>query len=322
MSRGKKMADLILHHYPTSPFAEKVRLILGYKKLGWKSVLIPAVMPKPDVVALTGGYRKTPVLQVGADIYCDSALICDVLEHVQPEPTLYPPHLKGVSRVFAQWADTTLFWAAMAYNLGPRGAAHMFADTGPEVARAFSEDRKAMSGNMVRLRPADATAAYRSYLRRIAHMAEEHDFLFGIAPCVADFAAYHPLWFTRTRVPVVADIMDATPAVAEWMDRMATIGHGGIDKFSSGDAITVAANAEPMPAGSNLLIDSAFQDDHGIPLGSRVTVAGESFGPEATEGELIAATRMHFSLRRTDPRAGTVHVHFPRIGYVLRKADA
>ena len=69
------MNDLILHHYTTSPFSEKIRLILGFKQLAWKSVLIPSIMPKPDVVALTGGYRKTPFLQVGADIYCDTALI-------------------------------------------------------------------------------------------------------------------------------------------------------------------------------------------------------------------------------------------------------
>ena len=63
-----------------------------------------------------------------------------------------------------------------------------------------------------------------------------------------------------------------------------------------------------------------FQDDHGIALGTQVTVAAESFGPETTQGELVAATRMHYTLRREDTRAGTVHVHFPRIGYVLRKA--
>jgi glutathione S-transferase len=316
------MPDLILHHYPSSPFSEKIRAVLGYKKLAWKSVVIPAILPKPDVLSLTGGYRKTPVLQVGADIYCDSALICDVLEHVQAEPTLFPPHLKGVSRIFAQWADSSLFWAAMAYNLQPKGAAQVFAKAPPEAAKAFSEDRKAMSSNMVRLRPGDATSAYRSYLRRIAHMAEEHDFLFGTEPCVADFAAYHALWYTRVQVPVMADILNATPAVTEWMDRIAAIGHGIADKFSSADAITVASGAEPMPAGQNLLIDSAFQDDHAIPLGAPVTVTAETFGPEPTQGVLLAATRTHYTLQREDPRAGVVHVHFPRIGYVLRKADA
>jgi glutathione S-transferase len=316
------MPGLILHNYPSSPFSEKIRLVLGYKNLAWKSVLIPAIMPKPDVIALTGGYRKTPILQVGADVYCDSALICDVLEHVQLEPTLYPPHLKGVSRVFAQWADSTLFWAAMAYNLQPKGAAQVFAKAPPDAAKAFSEDRNAMSGNMARLRPADATSAYRSYLRRIAHMVEEHEFLFGAEPCVADFAAYHALWYTRVQVPVMADILNATPAVGEWMDLMAEIGHGANDRLSSGDAITVAQGAEPMPAGQNLLIDSAFQDDHGIALGAKVTITAESFGPESTEGELIAATRTHYTLRREHPLTGAVHVHFPRIGYVMRKVDA
>lgn len=314
------MNDLILHHYPSSPFSEKVRLILGHKKLPWKSVHIPPILPKPDVVALTGGYRKTPFLQVGADIYCDSALICDVLEHLRSEPTLYPAHLKGVCRIFAQWADSTLFWSAMAYNLQPKGAAHVFG-ANPELGKRFAEDRKAMRVNMTQLRPADATSAYRSYLRRIANMVDEHDFLFGAEPCVADFAAYHGLWYTRVQVPPMADILNATPSVIEWMDRIASIGHGALTKLTPEDAIAVAKAVEPQPAGANLLIDSAFQDDHGIPLGSKVTVTPESFGNEPTEGELIAATRTHYSLRRDDPRAGAVHVHFPRIGYVLRKAE-
>jgi hypothetical protein len=114
----------------------------------------------------------------------------------------------------------------------------------------------------------------------------------------------------------VAGILDLTPAVIDWMDRMAAFGHGSNSKLDVADAIAQAAAAQPAP-----LADEAFQDDHGIPLGSRVSIAAESFGPETTEGELLAATRMHFTLRRTDERAGTVHVHFPRIGYVLRKLD-
>jgi glutathione S-transferase len=314
------MNDLILHHYPSSPFSEKIRLILGAKKLPWKSVFIPSVQPKPDLVPLTGGYRKTPVLQVGADVYCDTALICDVLEHVRPEPTLYPPHLKGVCRIFAQWADSTLFWAAMAYNLQAKGAQELFGKLPPAVGEAFLNDRKAMRNNMTQLRPGDATSAYRSYLRRLANMVDEHDFLFGAEPCVADFAAYHGLWFTRTQVPGMAEILNATPSVGEWMARMAAIGHGASTKLSSADALALAAAVEPQPAGGNLLVDSAFQDDHGIPLGAPVTIAAESFGPETTDGELIAATRTHYSLRRSDPRVGTIHVHFPRIGYVLRAA--
>ena len=68
------------------------------------------------------------------------------------------------------------------------------------------------------------------------------------------------------------------------------------------------------------LTDELFQDEHGIPLGSTVTVAADHFGTEPTEGELMAATRTRYTLRRIDPRAGTVHVHFPRVGFTLKKA--
>lgn len=311
------MSDLILHHYATSPFSEKARLMLGHKGLAWQSVNIPRIMPKPDVVALTGGYRRTPILQVGADIYCDTALICDVLEHRQPSPALYHEHHKGVARVLAQWADTTLFWAAMAHNLSPKGAAALFAGQPPEAAQAFAADRGAMRGGMVSLRPGDAAAAYRSYLRRLSTMVEEQPFLLGDAPCVADFAAYHPLWFTRVVNPAMAGILEATPHVIEWLDRMAAIGHGTSTKMTSTEAIAIAAAAEPAP-----LPDDVFQDEHGIALGSRVTVAAEAFGPEPTEGILRAATRTRYTLERSDERAGRLHVHFPRIGYVLREVRA
>ncbi len=311
------MPDILLHQYATSPFCEKLRLILGHKRLAWGSVEVPPIMPKPDAVALTGGYRRTPFLQIGADIYCDTALICDVLEHRQPEPTLYPQGLKGSARIIAQWADSTLFWAAMAYNFQPKGAAEALGTMRPEVAKSFGEDRARMSaGNMTRLRPADAAAAYKSYLRRIAKMLEDGPFLQGALPSLADFACYHPLWFTRVRTPGLAAILETAPGILEWMDRMAAIGHGNPASVSPADAIDIAAASTPAPVD-----DSTFQDEHGIPLGSRVVVHAETFGLEQTEGELLAATRMHYTLRRTDPRAGTVHVHFPRIGFALKKAD-
>jgi glutathione S-transferase len=295
--------------------------------LNWQSVIIPAIMPKPDVLALTGGYRKTPFMQIGADIYCDSALICDVLEKIQPSPTLYPEHQKGAARIIAQWADTALFWAAMGYNFSPAGSAQMFGIDSPQAteaianAKMFAEDRAKMRSGMPRIPAADAAASYKSYLRRIANMLDEHPFLMGDQPCIADFAVYHPLWFTLNRTSVMAGIFDATPNVLTWMDRMAAIGHAQSSKLSAIDSIAICANNTPA-AIENKSTNSIFQDGHGIPLGSLVTVASESFGPETTEGELVAATRMHYTLRRQDERVGEVHVHFPRIGFVLKKVES
>ncbi len=205
----------------------------------------------------------------------------------------------------------------MGYNLQPKGMAEVFAGTPPEVAQTFAADRGQMSaGNMARLRPGDAAAAYKSYLRRLSDMLDNAPFLLGEAPCIADFSAYHGLWYTR-RIQALRGILDLTPAVPEWLDRMQAIGHGQSQKATAADALAAARAATPQA----LLTDSTFQDEHGIALGSRVTVRAESFGLEETAGTLRAATRTHYTLERESEATGTVHVHFPRIGYVLRKAE-
>ena len=311
------MSELILHHYPNSPFAEKVRLILGHKRLAWKSVFIPMVMPKPDLTALTGGYRKTPVLQIGADIYCDTTLICDVLEQLAPAPALYPEATEGAARIVAQWADSALFTAAMAWNFQPAGVAQVFAGASEDAVKTFVADRTAMRGGAPRMAASDAAATYKAYLQRIASMLRGQDFLFGAQPCVADFAAYHPLWFTQERTPALAGIFDDTPVVKNWMARIRAIGHGASSACTPAQALEAASAAQPAK-----LQGEVFQDDHGIAPGSTVVIAADTFGLEPTEGELLAATRTSYTLRRSDARAGTVHVHFPRVGFTLKKVSA
>ena len=305
------MADLVLHHFASSPFSEKVRSILGYKQLAWKSVTVPNILPKPDVVALTGGYRKTPFLQIGADIYCDTALIAEVLESLCPTPSLYPkpgPALAQAS-ILAQWADDTLFWAAVSYN---RGAS-------AELPKAVFEDRKAMGFDVDWWRPADATPAYQVYLRRLTDLLQNQPYLLGPTPCIADFCAYHALWLVYLRPSSTVKLAADAAALKAWLDRIQAIGHGRAEPLDAAQSIAIAAKSKPLPVGQGPLGDGGFQDEHGIALGSRVSIAAESFGLEPTVGELIAATRTHYSLRRTDERAGTVHVHFPRIGYVLKQ---
>ncbi|MDI9336676.1 MAG: glutathione S-transferase family protein [Gammaproteobacteria bacterium] len=311
--------NILLHHYPTSPFAEKIRLILGYKDLTWQSVYQPMVMPKPDLQALTGGYRRIPVLQVGNQIVCDTLLICDVLEHLAPEKTLYPPSIEGVARTVAQWADSTLFSVAMAYNFQPAGAQHVFRGQPEESLKMFAADRQAMRSGASRMHPSDAAATYKSYLCRISNMLDSQAFLLGSQPSVADFAIYHSLWFTRQIVPPVAGILQATPTVLTWMDRMSAFGQGRPSKSSTMESIAacaVSTNAQDL-FGS----EAEFQNEHGIALGEQVSIAAESFGMEPSMGELVAATRTRYSIRRVDGHAGEVFVHFPRIGFILKKAN-
>ncbi len=306
------MKQIILHHYPMSPFAEKVRLILGFKGLRWSSVHIPNIMPKPDLTALTGGYRKTPVLQIGADIYCDTALIADVLEERASTPTLYPRGVTGASRLLAQWADSTLFWTAVPFAMQPAGLAHLFAGVPPESVKAFGDDRVTFRANMPRMRPADANAALGLYLERLEETLGEQDFFFGTAPSIADFSIYHCLWFV-TRGGPVATILESFPALQSWRTRMAAFGHGTHDKLDSGAAIAVAHDATAEKSAGNL-------DSHGLAIGDKVVAAATDTGTDPIAGTLYGATKTRFSIAREDERAGSVVVHFPRLGFELRRA--
>jgi glutathione S-transferase len=310
------MQDIYFHHYQTSPFAEKVRRILAYKNLAWHSVIQPVMMPKPELTALTGGYRRIPVLQIGADIVCDTPLICDVLETLAPTPSIYPASIDGVARTVAAWMDGNLFTIAMAFNFGPKGAAAFFAKLPPDFAATFVEDRKAMRMGGARMNPADATGAYKVALARINAMVGvvPHGFMCGALPSIADFAAYHPIWFTKN-IPEIAGVLDAYPNIAPWMARVAALGTDASHKSNAEVALVIAKSGSKP-----LFEDEAFVDEHGIAKGDEVSVVAESFGPEATVGRLIGSTKDRYTLERNDPRCGTVRVHFPRLGFVLKKS--
>jgi glutathione S-transferase len=303
---------LILHHYPNSPFAEKIRLILGSKSLHWSSVLIPLIMPKPDLVALTGGYRKTPVLQIGADIYCDTALIADVLESIAPEPSLYPSGVSGASRTLAQWADSTLFWAAIPYTMQPAGLPHVFSGMPPEFSKTFFEDRNIYRANLPRMRGPEARSAFSLYLERLEEMIGKQSFFFGSRPSIADFSIYHCLWFAALGGPQAA-ILDPFRQLRAWRERMRTFGHGTHDQLDSGAAISIAGTAVPSPS------TGVSGDVHGIGLGERVVIAATDTGVDPIEGRLYAQSGERISIERSDPHAGRTVVHFPRLGFELRR---
>ncbi|MFN3768155.1 MAG: glutathione S-transferase family protein [Ectopseudomonas guguanensis] len=305
------MHELILHHYPTSPFAEKARLMLGFKQLSWRSVMIPPVMPKPDLTALTGGYRKTPVLQIGADIYCDTALIARRLEAEKATPALYPEAQACNVATFAQWADSVVFQHAVSLVFAPESMAVRFAKVPPEFAKAFAADRAALfsGGTASRLPLEQARHQWPALMGRLQQQLQNGaDFLFG-EPSLADIALAHPLWFLRG-TPVTAPLVDDYPAVAAWLARVLDFGHGSLSEMSSEQAIAVAREATPAA-----LPDEAFVDPNGFAAGQAVRIAAVDYGVDPVEGELLFAGREELILRREDARAGVVHVHFPRLGF-------
>ncbi|KAA0967997.1 glutathione S-transferase family protein [Pseudomonas sp. ANT_H12B] len=310
------MSELILHHYPTSPFAEKVRLLLGFKGLSWRSVKISPVMPKPDLTALSGGYRKTPVLQVGADIYCDTALIARRLEQQKALPAFFPEGQEMIAATFAAWADSVMFQHAVSLVFQPESIAVRFGHLPPEAIKAFIADRAKLfsGGSATRLSAEQARHQWPTIMARLEQQLqrEQGDFLFG-EPSIADFALAHPLWFLKA-TPVTSPLVDAYPAVSAWLGRVMGFGHGAFSEMTSEEALEVARTATPAA-----LPIEQFEEPNGFEAGQQVVIAATDYGVDPVAGKLLFAGSEELILRREDERGGVVHVHFPRFGFRIEK---
>lgn len=297
----------ILHHYPASPFAELVRLALGLKQLEWQSVIIPNIMPKPDLVELTGGYGRTPVLQIGADIYCDTAAILMALEHLKPEPSLYPAPLGALHKVMASWAGGPQFLAHVGAAMGtlPDGA----------LPEAFYSDRKARFGfdmaGLARAEPHLKSQALTAAHWLEATLADGRAFIGGDAAGHADLAFYSNIWLVRsvpTSAATVAEIM-ALPALAAWFGRVAAIGHGERHDISGSDAIAIAAAARPADPDGQIAADFA--------PGAPVSIRTDGSHDEPVAGRLVQLDPTGITVLRSGDRCGEVAVHFPRLGQMV-----
>ena len=310
------MNELILHHYPVSPFAEKVRALLGFKGLAWKSVIIHMMMPKPDVVALTGGYRRTPILQIGADVYCDTALIARVLERVAPAPTLFPYGDTFAGKAMAHLADTVLFNITVPVGFQPDGMMKLFhPETTPESLAAFAKDRTAMrQGGTVRRGPlAECRANMAGLLPRIEAQMSDRPFLLGASASECDFSLYHVLW-PVWKVPATRPMLDAFPKTVAFIERMVALGHGKPQEISSARALEIAKKSKPAA-----IQDPQSLETDGLALGEAVQVMPVDYALDPVKGELMHCSAEEISVRRTDPRAGTLVVHFPRFGYQMQR---
>lgn len=297
---------LILHHYDFSNFSEKVRLVLGLKRLRWCSVTIPNIAPKPDYTPLTGGYRRTPALQVGADIYCDTRLICDVLDAWHPRPPLWRDAVQAAEgEAWIHWVERGIFWPLALYITG------LHAERFPAE---FHADRARLH-NKPTPSVAQVKASASKYRPQVGPALETIETLFGdgrewvlgSGPSLADFVVYLAPWFLET---IGGPGTEPTPGAATraWMARVAAIGHGEATPMSAEAALDCARDSTPAA------IERAVVDvpEH-LEVGDPVVV--RAFNEDtAARGRLLRLDANIVSLA-CDGRAGAVHVHFPRLGY-------
>jgi glutathione S-transferase len=305
------LSRLILHQYETSPFSEKIRRILAWKQLDWVAVRAPAIMPKPDLIALTGGYRKIPVLQVGNHVYCDSARIADYLEDLQPRPTLYPTPL---ARSVADWADGALFESTVPMIMRPTRFDDLVRWMTPAEQQGLLQDRKNMSQGAARTAPgAKSLLTYFGvYVGRLEAALAAQEYLLGGEPCIADFSAYHSLWIVASVSP---ERLAGRSNLHAWMQRIAALPAPRITSMTGAEATEVARASDPI-----WIPSEAFQDPMRLAPDTAVSVRANDYGRDAVSGVLVSSTANEVVLRRDDAHAGRVYVHFPRLGFEVTPA--
>ncbi len=308
------MSQIILHHYPLSPFSEKIRLALGIKAASWGSVDIAPAPPRPLLTPLTGGYRRTPVLQIGADIFCDTNIILPALDRLHPEPTLYPgPNPTLAQALSFNWERT--IWIPIIGTL-----VHFLGD----LPADFIKDRKegylyidiskdAMEPdfdlNVQRIR------AQLAWLKTA--LADGRKFIFGDAPGALDLSYFHPISLVRKNAPAAeVDALLGLGPIVPWYERVANLGHGKPSEMSAEAALAAAKAATPMPV-SHMATDD---DPAGLKPGKSVTVTPDDNAKVPVSGTLVAADANEIIVHKSDSQTGDIHIHFPRAGFELKAA--
>jgi glutathione S-transferase len=301
------MAELILHHYWESPYAEKIRRVMGMKGLVWRSVIIPMIMPKPDLTALTGGYRKTPVLQIGADVYCDTDLIARTIDRPASRAAALPRGLGPLCLMLGAWQQE-LFWLAVR-EVGVRA---------PIFPPGFLEDRSAMDrgrplarAGARRRRPRSASSCARSSISSTRHLRERR-FVLGDARASPDLSLFHPV-FCMKIIPATAETLAPYAHLRAWLERIEAFGHGAFTEMQGPRPSRWRVRRHPR----RQALDPS--EPNGLRPGDRVEIVHESFGHDPVAGELVASSAHEIAIARQDARAGDVVVHLPREHYRVKR---
>ena len=304
-------SEIILHNYPQSPVAEKARVALGIKQLAWRSVEIPRIPPKPMLTMLTGGYRRTPVMQIGADIYCDTQCIIRELERRHPSPSFFPTKDTGLLWSLSRWTDGALFDLSVKIVLG---------SAGDGLPQDFAEDRGRLylGPDWAKgLKEANSTLPHLAAQMRAAlhwlddQLKDGRAFISGDAPAAIDAQFYHAIWFIRGRWDRGPAFLSEFTEVERWEANIVEIGHGTMSEMTAEEAIARAKACEPMTSEA-----TDPHDPQGLTSGMNVTVSPDLDGGEQpVDGTIVSATVDTVTLRRSEEDIGTVHVHFPRAGY-------
>ena len=120
------------------------------------------------------------------------------------------------------------------------------------------------------------------------------------------------IWYVRAHLENADDLLAEYDHARAWAARLREIGHGARNEMSPAEALEIAARATPQ---TEELSDP--DDPNGREPGDKIEIMPDDYGKIRVSGEIVALSAQHIAIRRHDPRAGEVVVHFPRAGFLV-----
>ena len=299
----------ILYHYLASPYSEKLRLALGVTGIQWGSVIVPAQPPRPSLDIFLSGYRRIPVLQIGAHFYCDSALAFDALAGVSDRLKPAGP-LSKADELLRRHAEDRIFFAVIA-AASPISVLRLLAqDLGLFGVFRFLKDRSGMmKGSTVeKLSQRAAARLVEDFVGQLNGLLKQDQFLGGAHAGYLDLCCYHPLWMASV---INRETLSALPPMVQaWMRRIAALGHGRsvlVSERQIYDRVTGDRFQDFVGE-----LSGAFARD------SLVSVRPTDYARDSTEGHLVFMDEHQCVIKRNLPSGDAVFLHFPISGFEVR----
>ncbi len=281
--------------------------MFGYCDMQWQSVISPAMPPRPIVDPLAGGYRRIPITQLGADIFCDTKLIANEIASLCNKPELAVETCGEEIARYSDYVDTVIFMAGI-QSADPRKMLFtVFKLFSPLQAIKFIKDRAGVqkTSSVKRIGREHALKLLDDHFNDMQSRLENSEFLFGDSPSIADFSAYHNLWFKN--VTSGSERLESQHNINRWFKTMSEFGHGTRVDSSKTDAFAAARNNEPRA-----LSDDMQQAEH---IGAMVEIKPSDYAKDSVSGELVGEDNSRWILSRQTTDLGTLHVHFPKQGF-------
>lgn len=300
---------MILHHTPRSPFSEKVRLMLDLSEKNWMHVRAPIHSNKRRIqrVLVEGYSRRIPLLQIGADIYCDSSVISDQLAISTGIPEYSKENLgefkkyavdleeKGFTAFFVSIPQKQLlsayfkdysfkdFYGFVAGRVG--------SFKGVELPKPNVDDEKRKKEDI--LNECEEKLSTSKYL------------ITSEKPTLADFTLYHLIWYSLKAN--MTDLFAGRPNVKKWYYGMSNGRKALPNEIKGVDALKIAKDNRPIVIPEDM--------KNGPMVGKEVSLIPDDVSGPGTlpvTGVVVGENENKIILKRVTKETGTIHIHFPK----------